>query len=123
MQSTRFEEIAEQSFQSLPDVFKEKIDNVEIAIEDSPTREDLKRLRVPKQDLLLGSYKGIPYTQRGTWYGMNPALPDQITLYQKNIEKVCKNEQEIEAKIYEVLIHEIGHYFGMSDHEIHAAGY
>lgn len=123
MESKRFEEIAEQAFQSLPELFKMKIDNVEIVIEDYPTREDLKRMRLPRHDLLLGLYKGIPYTQRGTWYGMNPTLPDQITLYRNNIEKVCKTEEEIEAKIYEVLIHEIGHYFGMSEEEIRAAGY
>lgn len=123
MRSSRFEEIADQAFQSLPDFFKEKIDNVEITIEDSPSREDLRRLRLPRQNLLLGLYKGIPYTKRGTWYGMNPALPDRITLYKENIEMVCTTEDEVKAKIYEVLIHEIGHYFGMTDDEIHAAGY
>ncbi len=54
---------------------------------------------------------------------MNTALPDRITLYKENIEMVCTTEDEVKAKIYEVLIHEIGHYFGMTDDEIHAAGY
>ncbi|HEY4643375.1 MAG TPA: metallopeptidase family protein [Bacteroidota bacterium] len=123
MEFEKFEEIAEQAFASLPDFFKSKIENVEVVVEDVPSQEDLKRLRLPKHDLLLGLYKGIPYTERGTWYGMNATLPDRITLYRLNIEQLCRTEKDVESKIYEVLIHEIGHYFGMSDKEIHAAGY
>jgi predicted Zn-dependent protease with MMP-like domain len=46
-------------------------------------------------------------------------FPDQIVIYQKDIESICRNEKEIEDKVNEVLIHEIGHYFGLSDKEIY----
>jgi predicted Zn-dependent protease with MMP-like domain len=66
-------------------------------------------------------YQGIPLTHRGQWYGMSATVPDKISLYQKNIESVCKNETEIELRIREVLYHELGHYFGMNEAQVRAA--
>jgi predicted Zn-dependent protease with MMP-like domain len=69
----------------------------------------------------LGLYQGIPLTHRGTWYGASPTLPDRISLYQKNIEAQCKNDDELVERIREVLFHELGHYFGMNEREIRSA--
>ena len=52
---------------------------------------------------------------------MVPVTPDVISLYQKNIERECRTEAEIEYRIVEVLFHELGHYFGMNEEEIRAA--
>jgi predicted Zn-dependent protease with MMP-like domain len=73
--------------------------------------------------MLLGLYEGIPLTRRGVDYGMYPVVPDRITLFKQNIEIIARDEQELRAKIREVLIHEIGHYYGMSETEIRRAGY
>jgi predicted Zn-dependent protease with MMP-like domain len=54
---------------------------------------------------------------------MTPVPPDKISIYRKNIEASSRNEDEIAQKIYEVLIHEIGHYFGMTEEQIRKAGY
>lgn len=120
MTRERFEELAQRAFDSLPETFKEKIENVQIVIEDEPDAHTRQAMRVGK-DALLGLYQGIPLNKRGTWYGAVPTIPDKITLYQKNIEAVCSSEQEVEGKIAEVLFHEIGHYFGMNEREIRAA--
>jgi predicted Zn-dependent protease with MMP-like domain len=114
MDRTRFEDIAEEAFNHLPALFKKKIENVEIVVEDVP-------LSSGQHSLLLGLYHGVPLTKRGTWYGMSPVLPDRISLYQKNIESVCSTDEEIRGKIYEVLCHEIGHYFGMDESQIRNA--
>ncbi len=114
MDRTKFEDIAEEAFNHLPALFKKKIENVEIVIEDSPPAS-------PKGSRLLGLYHGVPLTKRGTWYGMSPVLPDRISLYQENIESMCGSEDEIRRKIYEVLCHEIGHYFGMNESEIRSS--
>ena len=114
MDRTHFEDIAEEAFNHLPKLFKKKIENVEIVIEDGPPSSS-------KGSMLLGLYHGVPLTKRGTWYGMSPVLPDRISLYQDNIERICSSDEEIRGKIYEVLCHEIGHYFGMNESEIRAA--
>jgi predicted Zn-dependent protease with MMP-like domain len=123
MEKKPFEELVEKAFETLPEFFRERVDNVQIIVEDYPSPEQLRRVHAHSYHDVLGLYEGIPLERRGTWYGMSPTVPDRISLFQKNIEAVCRSEKEIEAKIQEVLIHEIGHYFGMSEDEIRAAGY
>lgn len=120
MTRERFEKIAQEAFDSLPDIFTEKVDNVRIVVEDYPSDEDLERVG-GRRDSLLGLYHGVPLPQRGTWYGAVPVVPDTITLYQKNIEAACRDEDEIERRIVEVLFHELGHYFGMNERQIRQA--
>jgi predicted Zn-dependent protease with MMP-like domain len=62
---------------------------------------------------LLGLYQGIPLDQRGFYYGN--VLPDKITLFQVPIVSLCTTREEMEEKIREVVVHEVGHYFGLSD--------
>jgi predicted Zn-dependent protease with MMP-like domain len=116
----QFEDIAQNIFDDLPKVFGEKIDNVHIVIEEYPSLEVLRRMH-SRKDSLLGLYQGIPLTQRGSWYGMSPTIPDTILLYQKNIEAICSSENELRNRIQEVLLHEIGHYFGMTEDQIRHA--
>ena len=73
-------------------------------------------MEMEPDDLLLGLYQGVPLTERQWSHGN--ALPDRITLFQREIEEECENEDEIVVAIGETLIHELGHYFGMSEEEI-----
>ena len=123
MEREAFEKIAEQAFEGLPEQFREAIENVGVVIEEYPDEELVHKMRLRSKHHLLGLYQGVPLPLRGTWYGMTPIAPDKISLYQKNIEAVCGTEREIIDKIHEVLIHEVGHYFGMSEEEIRAAGF
>jgi predicted Zn-dependent protease with MMP-like domain len=82
------------------------MENVEIVIEDEPV----------EQKSLLGLYQGVPLKHRGSWYGN--VLPDKITLFQRNIERQCRDEAEVEALVNDVLIHEIGHYFGFNEEDL-----
>ena len=123
MDKIEFEEIVNHAFEHLPDMFRENIENVQFNIEDYPTAAQLSKLKIRSKYSLLGLYEGIPLNHRGTWYGSFPTLPDRITLFQKNIESYSETEIEITDKVREVLIHEIGHYFGMTEEEIRNAGY
>jgi predicted Zn-dependent protease with MMP-like domain len=123
MERDAFEKIVEESFEKLPEVFKRAIVNVGIVVEDYPDDALVQKMQLPSKYNLLGLYHGIPLTERGTWYGMTPVTPDKISLYQRNIESHCRTQHEIEQAIYDVLIHEIGHYFGMNEKEIREAGY
>lgn len=120
MTRERFEEIAQNAYDALPDDFHDTIDNVYIVVEDYPSDETQKKMKAGR-DSLLGLYEGVPLTQRGTWYGSTAVLPDKITLYQKNIEAVCSDEEEMELRIMEVLFHELGHYFGMDEAQVRKA--
>jgi len=120
MTREKFEKIAEDVFDDLPDIFGKRIDNVHIVVEEYPDDEDFKQVHSSKT-MLLGLYQGVPLTHRGTWYGVNPTIPDKISLYQKNIESVCQNDKEVSERIREVLLHELGHYFGMNESQIRSA--
>jgi predicted Zn-dependent protease with MMP-like domain len=115
-----FEETAQYVLDNLPKIFGDKIDNVQIVVEDYPSEEVVQQTRAGTTTL-LGLYQGIPLPHRGTWYGTSPTTPDKISLYQKNIEADCRNDGEVSERIREVLLHELGHYFGMSEKEIRSA--
>ncbi len=118
MKRQRFEQLVEEAYERIPEEFRKKIDNVVIKVEDYPSREDLDKLEIRGEGLLLGLYRGTPLHLRSIWEGIR--LPDEIVLYQKDIEKICRTDEEIEDRIEEVLQHEIAHYFGLNDDEIYA---
>jgi predicted Zn-dependent protease with MMP-like domain len=120
MTRDKFENIAEEIIEGLPKLFGDKIDNVHISVEDYPSEDVMHQMHSGKTTL-LGLYQGIPLTHRGTWYGSSPTTPDKISLYQRNIEAVCRDDEEVSERIQEVLLHELGHYFGMSELEIRNA--
>jgi predicted Zn-dependent protease with MMP-like domain len=116
-----FEVMVEEEFVLLPEPFRSAMENVHIVVEDVPRGR--QELRQRKGSLLLGLYEGIPLTKRGSDYGVMPVVPDRITLFRKNIEAVAENPSRVRAVVRDTLIHEIGHYFGMSEREIRRAGY
>ena len=123
MTREEFESVVEKTFEMLPEPFAGALDNVAIVVEQYPDEETVRKMKLRSKHNLLGLYQGVPLTARGTWYGMTPSSPDKISLYQENIEGVCRSDEEVRRKIYEVLIHEIGHYFGMNEEQIRSAGY
>ncbi len=123
MEKAEFEILAEKAFEELPQEFKSRIENVHVVVEDLPGESDLAGLKLKNKYSLLGLYSGIPLGRRGPGYGVYPVVPDRIILFKENIESICKDNNEIAAKIREVLIHEVAHYFGMTDQEIRRAGY
>lgn len=123
MDKAEFESIAQEVFDSLPEPFRQNIENVHIVVEDIPDSHTTHKTGVHSGSMLLGLYEGIPLSKRGTAYGMYPATPDKITLYKQNIESIVRTDEAVRAKIREVLIHEIAHYFGMNEEEVRNAGY
>ena len=116
-----FQKYIEQSLELIPQNFKEKLENIVFIVEDYPSNHDLSRLGLNHKEQLLGLYSGVPYTHRNTYY--MGVIPDRIILFQKNIQSICNSIDDLKAKIKEVVVHEIGHYFGMSEKEIRDAGY
>jgi predicted Zn-dependent protease with MMP-like domain len=122
MTRERFVEVVAQVLDHLPGLFRERIHNVAVLVEDYPPeqrpRPEAPRPRAgarPRQ-LLLGIFSGVPRTEKSVFQA--PAGPDHIVLYQKNIEAVCRSEAELRDQISRTLLHELGHYFGMTEEEL-----
>lgn len=116
MNRTRFRELVDEALEGIPVRFREAMKNIAIVIEDEPTVEDLDEVGVEPPDTLLGLYQGTPLTERQWAHGN--VLPDKITLYQVPIEDSSEDEDDVVVAIGETLIHEVGHYFGLSEEEI-----
>lgn len=113
-----FERLVREAVGLIPRRFREEMRNLALVVEAEPSPELLEEMEIEPPDSLYGLYQGTPLTER-TWdFGNN--LPDRIALYQRPIEEDCEDEDEIRAVIGETLIHEVGHYFGLSEEEIEA---
>jgi predicted Zn-dependent protease with MMP-like domain len=116
MTRERFRRLVTEAITLIPKRFRREMKNLALVVEDDPAPELLEEMEIEPPDSLYGLYQGTPLPERGWAYGN--ALPDRITLYQRPIEEDCEDEDEMRAVIGETLIHEVGHYFGMSEEEI-----
>ncbi|MEW6408641.1 MAG: metallopeptidase family protein [Nitrospirota bacterium] len=112
-----FERLVEKALKTLPEEYRRFFANITIIIEDYPGSEDAKRLN-SKKELLLGLFSGVPYPKKGGFFDIPYPLPDKIILFQKNIENICSTEKELIEQIQKTLIHEVGHYFGLSERDL-----
>jgi predicted Zn-dependent protease with MMP-like domain len=112
----RFQQLVEEALREIPRRFRREMKNVAVVVEDEPSLEILEEMEVDPGDTLLGLYQGTPLPERGWAFGN--ALPDRIAIYQRPIEEACEDEEEIRDCVAETVIHEFGHYFGMSEEEI-----
>ena len=108
-----FEEAVVAALKRLPKFIKAKMENVDVVVEPKASPEVLSEMGLRSPLELLGLYQGVPYDRRGFYYGN--VLPDKITLFQIPIESICRTKEEVNEKVREVIIHEVGHYFGLDD--------
>jgi predicted Zn-dependent protease with MMP-like domain len=113
-----FEKLVVFALRRLPRFFKKKMKNVDVVVEDRASQDLLSEVGLRSPFELLGLYQGVPLDRRGFYYGN--VLPDKITLFQIPIESICQTREEIEEKVREVVIHEVGHYFGLDDDRLRA---
>ena len=115
MKREDFVRFAEEALDSLPQEFRSRIQNVAIVVEDLPPNQSPPRPGQQRR-LLLGIFHGVPATKK-SFFDV-PMGPDHIVLYQKNIEAVCTRAVEVRHQIRQTLIHELGHYFGMTEEQL-----
>ena len=117
MTRAAFERLVAEAVTLIPARFRREMKNLALVVEPEPSPDLLEEMEIEPPDSLYGLYQGTPLPER-TWdFGNN--LPDRITLYQRTIEDECNgDEDEIVVAIGETLIHELGHYFGLSEEEI-----
>jgi predicted Zn-dependent protease with MMP-like domain len=109
MEREKFEALVEEAVKELPKKFRDLLDNIAIIVEDGPPR----RRSSASRSTLLGLYHGVPLPHRGPYYGNVP--PDVIIIFKQPIEAMCASDDEIREQVRKTVVHEIGHYLGMSE--------
>ncbi len=118
----RFRQLAEQALRCLPDEFLSRLSNITVDIEGLPGDDDVRLTGVPREEL-LGLFRGIGYPDKAGFFDIPQQMPDRIVLFQQNIEDICSSEGELEREIEVTLFHEIGHYLGLDEDDLHRYGY
>ena len=118
MTRVEFEAQVAEALRGIPARFRHAMQNLAIVVDDEPAPELLREMEIDPPDTLFGLYQGTPLTERRWDYGNT--LPDRILLFQGPHEREAETDDELVASIAETLIHEIGHYFGLSEEEIEA---
>ena len=127
MDERTFAAVARAQWDAMPERFRERIKNVALLIEDEPDEETRTEEGLEGDATLLGLYRGIPATARGSEYGMAGILPDTITLYRLPILALAQEETDDAAShfphvvrkiVQETLWHEVGHHFGLDEEPI-----
>lgn len=113
MNRTQFETLVESALKKLPRQFREKLANIAVVVEDWADEDTLREMDIEPPDTLYGLYRGVDLTRRDSGYGN--VLPDTIHIYQGPIEEDCGDPEEMADLVREVVVHEIGHYFGLDD--------
>ena len=101
----RFEDLVMEALASLPPWVRERLENIEVIVEDRPPRDD---------PYLLGRYYGVPLTRRGEFHS-SATLPDTITLYRRTIEREARDDDDVRRVVAHTVVHEVAHFFGISD--------
>ncbi len=109
-----FEQLVKEAVKSLPPEVRSHMENVAILVEEEfiPGSADESE----EEQEFLGLYHGIPQKDRGFWYGN--VLPDRIIIYRKPLERISRNVEELKENVRQTVIHEVGHYFGLSEEEL-----
>lgn len=110
-----FETLVERALEQLPPEFAELLDNIAVVVEEEPEPELLREMGMDEDEELLGLYRGVPLGERetGTF-----ALPDQVSIYRQPLLRVCRSRRELIREVRDTVVHELGHYFGLSDEEM-----
>ena len=120
MDHDSFERVVADAWEGLPAFILDKLDNVEVVIEEWPDPDTVRRSGVRHRSHLLGFYHGVPQTRRTHRYGS--VLPDKVSIYRQPILMRCRTENEVRATVQRVLQHELAHHFGISDDRLRELG-
>lgn len=119
MTHAEFEALVRQALSTIPNVITARLDNVDVVVEEWPSRGQLVGSGIAEGEYLLGLYEGVPLPERED-YGM--VLPDKITLFQGSIEAICDSEEEIVREVRDTVVHEVAHHFGIDDSRLEEMG-
>jgi predicted Zn-dependent protease with MMP-like domain len=119
MENAKFEELILKYISGLPEKFRAGLKNIEIIV-DYDNYSHKSSIQRDSGDITLGLYEGVPNTEKARHF---KNLPDIITIYKKSLESISKNDAELEVNLKKVLLHEIGHYYGIDEKKLEEFGY
>ena len=119
MTREQFERLVREALREVPEEIRARLENVDLVVDDWPTREQLVGSGIEEGQYLLGLYEGIPLTDR---YDYSMVLPDKITLFQKAIEDICSSDEEVVREVRNTVVHEVAHHFGVEDERLEEMG-
>ena len=115
-----FEAMVREVLDRMPGHYRRDIENVAFLVQDMPDAALMKEQRLKDRNSLLGIYQGVPHAQRlPTAYTASP--PDRIILFQSAHETAASSLEELKSLVRDTVLHEVGHYFGLSEKEIRKA--
>jgi predicted Zn-dependent protease with MMP-like domain len=114
--AARVGRLMQRALDNLPPQYASQLENVIFDLRRAPSPRDRRRLGLGNS-MLYGLYEGVPLTQRGSGY--DRVLPDRITLYWGPLVRSFPEPDELEKEVRNTLYHEIAHYFGMDEGELH----
>ncbi|SER95241.1 metallopeptidase family protein [Corynebacterium cystitidis] len=106
-----FESLIDDALDELPDAFAERMRNVVV----------LARLRHEDNPNLLGLFEGVPLPERLSNHA--GFLPDTIFIYKEPLERISGDVDELRHQVRVTVLHEVGHYFGLEEDDLHRLGY
>lgn len=112
----QFEKLVEEALEELPKQFKERLENVVIAVEEEPAEDDYDLTDTPDDEEIFGIYRGPKRTEM-TWSDL-PGLPPEIAVFRGPILRCTRSNREAVKEIKDTVVHELGHYFGLDDDEL-----
>jgi len=116
-----FEQVVEEAIQSIPEGFNRYLEEIVIDVEGMPDRATCEELDLRDPRSLLGLYRGTPLTERLVEQPYR--YPERIVIYQRNIERLCRSRSRMVDQIRKTVLHEIGHHFGLNEHQLRELGY
>jgi predicted Zn-dependent protease with MMP-like domain len=117
MRKAAFEALVRDAIKDIPEFFLDIMTNVDFQVRPWPLKRHLVDLE--PDETLLGLYEGFPITDG---FDGNMAQPDIITIFQGPIEEMCNSEEEIRNQVRDTVVHEVAHFFGISDAELYDWG-
>jgi predicted Zn-dependent protease with MMP-like domain len=115
-----FEELVDQALEEIPPEFLEKLENVEILVEEEPSRELLREVGL-RGGTLFGLYQGIPETHKSSFHFC--PMPDRILIFRRPILRACRTRGQVVREIRKTVMHEVAHHFGFSEERLRELGY
>jgi len=116
-----FSELVTKAIAEVPDFARKYLEDVVVDIESMPSRAECARLGLRNPRALLGLYHGTPRTKRSIEHAQ--MMPDHISIYQENIERICRTREEVVEQVRKTVLHEIGHHFGLDEEDLREVGY
>ena len=116
-----FADLVSEALEDIPEPFREFMRDIAVDVEPMPDRRTCREAGVRDRRALLGLYRGTPLTERSVEHHLR--LPDRITIYQNNLERMCRRREDIIREVRRTVFHEVGHHFGLDEDDLDELGY